>query len=121
MRFVPLLVALALLPACATTTYTSNRAAPDVSECIASGWRISPRSGYQVPVSLTRSEDYYFVAVELPPTFNSPLVTGARHPLHAVWAEVREQGTGSKTEYRRAYQLTHEVIDHVVKDCQETR
>jgi hypothetical protein len=120
MRIVPLLIALALLLGCATNIYTSNRPALDISECIAGGWRKAPRSGYEVPVSLTKSDEYYFVGVELHPTFPSLVVTGTEHPFYAVWAEVRESPSGSKTKYHRAYQITHEVIDRVVVECQGT-
>jgi len=118
MRLVSLLLIVLFLPACATMTYTSERSARDVSECIAKGWRISPRSGYELPVSLTKFEEYYFVGVELHPTFPSPIVTGAKHPFHAVWAEVSNVPSGSTTEYHRAYQVMHDVIDRVVVDCQ---
>jgi hypothetical protein len=109
---------IALFPACATMTYSSDRPAHDVSECIAGGWRNAPRSGYGLPVSLTRTEDYFFVAVELHPTFPSVLVTGTRHPFDPVWAEVYDSPSGSRKEYHRAYQIKHEMIDRIVVDCQ---
>ncbi len=113
-----LLPVAALLSGCATLTYTSDRPALNVSACIAEGWRKAPRSGMEAPVSLTRFEAYYFVGVELHPPLFSPVVTGADHPFHAVWAEVSELPSGSKTRYRRAYQITHGAIDRVVVECQ---
>jgi hypothetical protein len=113
-----LLVALMLLSGCATMDYISHRPAADVSECIAGGWRRAPRSGLEVPVSVTKSEEYYFVAVELTPPFLSPLITGLKHPFYAVWAEVRDVPSGSTTEYHRAYQIMHANIDRAVVECQ---
>ncbi|MFZ5723855.1 MAG: hypothetical protein ACOY33_09360 [Pseudomonadota bacterium] len=109
---------LAVISGCATKNYSSSRAAEDVAVCIAAGWRKAPRSGIEVPVSLARTDQYYFVGVELHPTFPSLVVTGRDHPFHAVWAEVRESAPGSTTRYHRAYQFTHRVIDGVVVDCQ---
>lgn len=120
MKIIFAIVAPVLLTGCTTMTYTSNRSASDVSDCIAYGWRKSPHSGYSVPVSLTKFENYYFVGVELHPTFPSVVVSGAKHPFYAVWAEVSESPRGSITEYHRAYQITHDVIDRVVLECQKT-
>lgn len=111
----------ALLAGCATRTYTSSRPAAEVSACIAEGWRKSPRSGYELPVSLTRTEQHDFVGVELHPTFPSLVVTGSKHPFHPVWAEVSDAVSGSSTLYHRAYQFAHETIDRVVVECQEPR
>ena len=99
-------------------TYTSDRSASEIAACIADGWSKSPRSGYEVPVSLTKTENYYFVGVELHPTFPSPVVTGAEHPFHPVWAEVSDTTSGSTTKYHRSYQITHDIIDRVVVECQ---
>ncbi len=118
MRMVFLLAAVVVVAGCATMTYTSNRPAADVAERIANGWRKSPRSGYEAPVSLTKTEEYYFVGVELHPTFPSLVVTGSKHPLYAVWAEVSDSPSGSIIEYHRAYQVMHDVIDRVVVECQ---
>jgi hypothetical protein len=120
MRIALLLVAL-ILSGCATMTYTSNRLASDVSECIASGWRKSPFSGYELPVSLIKTEEYYFVDVELHPTYPSPIVAGFKHPFYFVWAEVSESPFGSTTQYHRAYQIMRAVIDRVVVACQEPK
>jgi hypothetical protein len=120
MRIV-LLAALALLPGCATMTYISGRPAPEVAECIAEGWRKSPRSGYEAPVSLTRFDEYYFVGVELHPYFlpyGGLAISGTGHPDYPVWAEVRDSLPGSTTTYHRAYQITHAIIDRVVVECQ---
>jgi len=111
------MLALILVSGCATRFYNSA-GSQEVSECIAEGWRKSPWSGFPLPVSLTKSEQIYFVGVELHPTFDSPVVTGSDHPFYAVWAEVTELPVGSKTKYHRAYQFTHERIDRVVVDCQ---
>jgi hypothetical protein len=118
MRFVLLLVALILFSGCATMTYTSNRPASDVSECIANGWRKSPHSGSEIPVSVTKSEEYYFVGVGLHSLQPNLAVTGTKHPQVAVWAEVSDSSSGSTTEYHRAYQIMHGVIDSVVVECQ---
>ena len=112
------LLALVLLTGCATMTYTSQRPASEVANCIADGWRHAAHSGYPVPVSVTETPEYLFVGVELHPTFNSPVVTGLRHPFYAVWAEVGAASDGSHTRYHRAYQFTHHVIDTVVVECQ---
>jgi len=121
MNILAVLIVLVLLTGCATMTYISNKSALDVSECIASGWRKAPRSGYEAPVSLTKSEKYYFVGVELHPQFPSLFVTGTDHPFYPVWAEVSNAPLGSKTKYHRAYQITHDVIDRVVVECQEQK
>lgn len=120
-KLAQVVVLLGFLTSCATMTYTSNRPASDVSECIANGWRKSPSSGYTAPVSLTRKEKYYFVGVELHPTIPSPVVTGAEHSFFPVWAEVSDSPSGSKTRYHRSYQITHDVIDRVVVECQEPK
>lgn len=92
--------------------------AESVSACIAAGWSSSPRSGFKLPVSRTKTDGYYFIGVELHPTAFSPLVTGMDHALYAVWAEVSARPGGSATRYRRAYQFGHKVIDRVVVGCQ---
>lgn len=121
LKWVMALCAMMLISGCATMNYSSSLAAAEVSECIAAGWRKSARSGAKVPVSLTKTEQYYFVGVELHPTFPSPVVTGTEHPFYAVWAEVRDAPLGSSTRYHRAYQFTHGVIDRVVVDCQKSQ
>jgi hypothetical protein len=65
-------------------SYTSDRPALEVSECIANGWRKSPYSDYAVPVCVTRTEKYYFVGVELPTEYPSPFVLGTKYPFYAV-------------------------------------
>ncbi len=121
LKWMVTLCAMILISGCATKNYNSARSATEVSECIAGGWRKVPRSGAAVPVSLTKTEQYCFVGVELHPTFPSPVVTGIDHALYAVWAEVRDIPPGSSTKYHRAYQFTHGVIDGVVVDCQRSQ
>jgi hypothetical protein len=111
-------ITLACAGGCATFDYSSSRPASVVSDCIAEGWRRLAMSGYELPVSRTKLEHQYFVGVELS-NWYGPLPTGAKHPTYAVWAEVTEAPAGSTTEYRRAYQFTHERTDRVVKECQE--
>lgn len=111
-----LIIALLLASGCATVTYNSNRPASVVSKCIAEGWKKSPASGSMLPVSLTKSEQYYFVGVDLHSWFSLP--TGTKHPTYPVWAEVSESASGSVTEYHRTYQITHKRIDRVVQECQ---
>jgi hypothetical protein len=118
MNIIAVTVVLVFLAGCTTLNYTSNRSASEVSDCIANGWRKSPRSGYQAPVSLTKTDAYYFVGVELHPTYPSPVVTGSEHPFYPVWAEVSDAPSGAKTKYHRAFQFSHDVIDRVVVDCQ---
>lgn len=120
LRWIILVYTLFLFSGCATKNYVSDRSAIEVSECIASGWRKSPFSGFEVPVSVTKFEQYYFVGVELHPTFQSLLITGAEHPFYAVWAEVQDTFQGSSTKYHRAYQFTHGNIDQVIIDCQNS-
>jgi len=111
-----ILVATLLSTGCATVTFTSQLPAETVSNCIANGWRKVPSSGVELPVSLTKTDAYYFVDVVMVRDFP----TGV--PLHSMWAKVRPgapgQVSGSTTEYRRNFQITHEKIDRVVKDCQ---
>lgn len=123
MRIV-LLAALVLLSGCATMTYSSSMPASEIAECIANGWRKSPRSGYEAPVSLTKFEEYYFVGVELHSYFlpyGGLVISGAEHPDYPVWAEVRDTLSGSTTKYHRAYQITHAVIDRVIVECQGSK
>ena len=110
------LISALIMPGCATMTYTSQKPAEAISNCIASGWRMVPSSGVELPVSLTKTEDSYVVDVVLVrdiPTFL---------PIHSMWAKVRSAApggpSGSSTEYRRNFQITHEKIDRVVKECQ---
>jgi hypothetical protein len=111
-----LLIAALATTGCATMTYTSEKPAALVSDCIANGWRKAPSSGIEVPVSLTRTDDYYFVDVVLVRDFPTFL------PIHSIWAKVRPnppgEAAGSSTEYQRNFQITHETIDQVVKECQ---
>ena len=99
--------------------FTSAGSAETVSACIAAGWRKSPSSGIEVPVSLTKMEKYYFVGVELHPTFPSLVTTGKDHPFYPLWAEVTWTENGSSTRYHRAYQFTNKTIDRVVVECQK--
>ena len=101
-----------LLSGCSTVSYTSSRSAPEVAECIASGWRTVPNSGYEVPVTLKKLRDYYMVDVVLVRDFPTFL------PLRSIWAKVREAPTGSSTTYRRNLQISDKKIDRVVSDCQ---
>jgi hypothetical protein len=73
----------------------------------------------EAPVSVTGKDKYFFVGVELHPTFPSTLVAGTDHPFYAVWAEVSETAEGSATRYHRAYQFMHKTIDKVVVECQK--
>ena len=109
---------LVALTGCSTFDYTSEREAEDVAECIADGWRHSPWSGWQAPVSVTQTDAYYFVGVELHPIQPAPVISGTRHPTYPVWAEVRAVADGSTTKYHRAYQIWHARIDAAVVDCQ---
>jgi hypothetical protein len=101
---------------CTTMTYTSQKPAAVVSDCIASGWRKVPSSGLEVPVSLAKTDDYYFVDVVLVRDFPTFL------PIYSIWAKVRPSSpgdtAGSSTVYRRNFQISHEEIDRVVKECQ---
>ncbi|HET7765041.1 MAG TPA: hypothetical protein VFK92_08115 [Burkholderiales bacterium] len=101
---------------CTTTNYASPKPALAVSDCIAVGWRKVPDSGVELPVSLTKTDDYYFVDVVLVRDFPTFL------PIHSIWAKVRPDSPGdnggSSTEYRRNFQVTHEKIDRVVQECQ---
>ena len=45
--------------------------------------------------------------------------SGEKHPGYPVWAEVIKSEAGSETTYRRAYQITHQCIDGVVRTCQQ--
>lgn len=101
---------------CTTMTYTSRKPAAVVSDCIASGWRKIPDSGAELPVSLTKKDEYYLVDVVLVrdfPTFVD---------FHSMWAKIRPDPSGdaggSSTEYRRNFQIWHEKIDRVVRECQ---
>lgn len=115
------LCTLIFVSGCATMNYDSRRPALEVSECIAAGWRSSASSGYKLPVSVTKTEPFYFVGVELHPMFPSLVITGTQHPFYAVWAEVRDTSEGSATKYHRAYQFSHRRIDSVVVECQVVR
>jgi len=110
------LIAILMSAGCTTMSYSSQKSAAVVSACIANGWRKVPSSEIEVPVSLTETSEYYFVDVVLVRDF--PTFT----PIHSIWAKVRPgspaEGGGSSTEYRRNFQVMHEKIDRVVKECQ---
>jgi len=110
------LVAALLMTGCSTVSYTSQKSAAEVSDCIAKGWREVSGSGVKMPVTLTKSRDYYFVDVVLVRDFPTNL------PLRSMWAKVRprqpEDVGGSSTEYRQNLQIKHDRIDRVVKECQ---
>ena len=110
------LIAALLTAGCTTITYTSQKSAGTVSDCIANGWRKVPSSGVEMPVSLTRESEYYFIDVVLVRDFPTFL------PIHSIWAKVRPNPlgdpAGSSTEYRLNFQIMHEKIDQVVKECQ---
>ena len=116
MRIALCIVAALIAQGCTTLTYTSQRHAADVSECIAAGWKGVASSGVEVSVSLTKENDDYLIDVVLARDFPTFL------PIHSIWAKVRPMGpqkdAGSSTEYRRNFQITHERIDRVVKECQ---
>jgi len=101
-----------LLCGCATMNYSSPRPASEVSQCIAAGWRKVPGSGWELPVSVTKPGDYYFVDVVLVRDFPTFL------PIHSMWAKVRDTQSGSATQYRRNLQISHKRIDRVVVACQ---
>ena len=103
---------------CSGFTYKSERSPLSVAECIAGRWRQCGATGIAVPVSITKTDNTCFVAVELGYVFN-PIPLGFEHPNHAVWAEVIESGSGSETKYHRALQITHGRIDRAVIECQE--
>ena len=67
-----------------------------MADCIASAWRQAPRSGVEVPVTVTAQPDHLFVGVGLPaiPELDA---SGARHPLNSVRAEVSAVPGGSHT------------------------
>ncbi len=112
MRIACLVVALLLLSGCPTMTYRSNRSALEVSQCIADGWRRVPGSGWELPVSLTKSDDYYSVDVVLVQDFPTFI------PIHSAWAKMWDSAAGSTTKYHRNLQISHEKIDRVVVECQ---
>ena len=112
-----LICAVTILSGCATSIYDSNRSAANVAECIAAGWKKSPKSGYDLPVSFVKNEGRFFVGVSLGGGWYG-IPSGARHSSYPVWAEVSESVAGSTTEYHRAYQVSHDVIDRVVRECQ---
>ncbi len=113
-----IIIAILLIPVgCSTLTYKSERSALSVAECIAGGWRKSGAASIEVPVSITNTDNAYFVGVELGYVLN-PIPLGWDHPSYAVWAEVRESGSGSETRYHRALQIKHGKIDRAVKECQ---
>jgi hypothetical protein len=82
------------------------------------GWENSGATSIKVPVSIIKTDNVYFVGVELNYLFN-PIPLGLEHTDYAVWAEVRESTDGSETKYHRALQFSHKRIDRVVKECQE--
>lgn len=113
-----IIIAILLIPAgCSTFTYKSERSAFGVAECIAGHWRKSGATSIEVPVSLTKTDNTYFVGVELGYVLN-PIPLGWEHPGYAVWAEVRDSGSGSETKYHRALQIMHGKIDRAVRECQ---
>lgn len=116
MRKTFVLFSVMLTSGCATVTYTSQQPAETVANCIASGWRKVPGSGVEIPVSLSKTDAYYFVDVVLVRDFPTGI------PLHSIWAKIRPGApgiaSGSTTEYRRNFQIMHKNIDRVVKDCQ---
>jgi hypothetical protein len=116
MRNMYWLIAALFTVGCTTITYTSQQSAEIVSDCIANGWRKVPSSGVEIPVSLTHESEYYFIDVVLVRDFPTLL------PVHSIWAKVRPNPigdpAGSSTEYRRNFQISHEKIDQVVRECQ---
>lgn len=116
MRIPFLFIAVLLTTGCSTVSYTSQKPAVEVSHCIADGWRDVSGSGTKMPVTLTKSRDYYFVDVVMVRDFPSNL------PLRSMWAKVRpslpDDAGGSSTEYRQNLQVRHNKIDRVVKECQ---
>lgn len=116
MRFACFLFVALMTTGCTTFNYASQKPAALVSECIANGWRKVPDSKAQLPVTLTQTTDYYYVEVVLARDFPTFL------PLPSIWSRVSPnppgEAIGSHTEYRRNFQLKHEKIDQVVKECQ---
>ncbi len=116
MRIAYFFIVALMTTGCTTLNYTSQKPAALVSECIANGWRKVPDSIAELPVILTKTTDYYYVDVVLARDFPTFL------PMHSIWAKVwpnpPAEAIGSHTEYRRNFQLKHEKIDQVVKECQ---
>ena len=112
-----LLVLIVMLSGCSTFNYRSGYPAEAVASCIAEKWENCGATGFKVPISMTRSDNGYFVAFEMDP-FVNPMIFG-KHPGYSVWADVTDSGSGSATEYYRAMQISHGRIDKAVKECQQ--
>jgi len=57
------LIAALMISGCTAMTYQSDKPAEVVSSCIADGWKKVPSSGFELPITLTKTENYYFVDV----------------------------------------------------------
>jgi hypothetical protein len=113
-----LIVEGALGTGCATVNHSSAQPSEIVATCIARGWERCGASGYKVPIVMQPMEGGYFVGFPSLSWYYS-IPSGAEHSTYPVWAEVIQSETGSETRYRRAYQITHQCIDGVVRTCQQ--
>lgn len=113
------LIAIVAVAGCSTQMYKSSNPSQMVAQCIAERWERVGMAG-KVPVSIDKIENGYFVGVELHPMPFSPCILGLKHPFYAVWAEVKDDGPGSVTEYKWALQIVHEKLDKAVMECQQT-
>jgi len=118
-RIIITAIAIVAVSGCSTQYYKSADPPQMVAQCIAQRWQKVGMAG-TVPVSIEKIDNGYFVGVELHPLLFSPCIMGLKHPFHAVWAEVKDDGPGSVTEYKWALQVVHGKLDKAVLDCQQT-
>jgi hypothetical protein len=118
MKIIPVLTAFLVISGCATQYYKSVNPSQMVAQCIAQRWEKVGMAG-TVPVSVEKIDNGYFVGVDLYPMPFSPCILGLKHPFHAVWAEVKDDGPGSATQYKWALQVVHGKLDKAVLDCQQ--
>jgi hypothetical protein len=107
---------IATMTGCGTTQfYTSQKSKRDVAECIYKGWKEAPSAFAFPPVPITDFTEYYYVGS---PQANIWLPK--KHPESVVWAEIRDLGDGSSTEFYRSFgQIYRKLFDRVVADCQK--
>ncbi len=118
LRLITAMIAIVAVVGCSTQIYKSAYPSQAVAQCIAQRWEKVGMAG-KVPVSIEKIDNGYFVGVELHPMLFTPCIMGLKHPFHAVWAEVKDNGPGSVTEYKWALQVVHGKIDKAVLDCQK--